>query len=408
MPETLVVVGGGQAASSLVAGLRAAGDSRPVVLVSEEPDPPYRRPPLSKGYLAGGTPAERLAIRPERWYAENGVALRLGQRVEAIDRAARTVRLAGGEALGYARLALATGASPRRLPDSIGGGLAGVHVLRSRADADALGGELAPGRRIAIVGGGYIGLEAAASAAARGARVAVVEMAERILQRVAAAETSAWFRELHAGHGVAIRESTGLRRIAGEGGRAVAVELDDGETLAADAVVVGVGVRPNDGLAAAAGLAADDGILVDEFCRTSDPAIVAAGDCARFPWRGGRVRLESVQNAQDQGAAAARTLAGAPEAYRPIPWFWSDQYDAKLQIAGLNTGYDATATRPGRRDGALSVWYYRGDALLAVDSMNDAASHAAARRLLARGTSPPRAHVADPALDLKTLAPRER
>jgi len=303
-------------------------------------------------------------------------------------------------------LALTTGSTPRRLPTAIGGDLAGVFTVRSLEDVDAMVRDFAPGRSVLVVGGGYIGLEAAAVAAKLGLRVTVLEMADRILQRVAAPATSDFFRALHQDNGVEIRESTALETLIGEQGRVTGARLAAGEVIEVDFVVVGIGILPNDGFAEASGLAVDDGILVDAACRTSDPAIVAAGDCARFPLNGGLGRLESVQNAVDQGEAAAESLTGAAIDYRPAPWFWSDQFDVKLQIAGLNTGFETTVTRPGKREGALSVWYYRGTELLAVDAMNDGATYMIASRLLKAGASPTPEQVADPSLDLKTLLAR--
>ncbi len=403
MTGTLIVVGGGQAAISLIARLRDLGDGRPVVLISEEPVPPYQRPPLSKKYLLGEMDLARLLLRPERWYDEHDVTLRLGCRVEAIDRSAKTVVLADGERISYDRLALTTGSVPRRLPAAIGGDLGGVFTVRSLGDVDAMARDFAPGRSLLVVGGGYIGLEAAAVAAKLGLKVTVLEMAERILQRVAAPATSDYFRALHEAHGVRIRESTALGELIGEAGRVTGARLASGEVIEADFVVVGIGIRPNDDLAKRAGLAVDDGILVDAACRTSDPEIVAAGDCTRFPLGDGLGRLESVQNAADQGEAAAESLAGRDVAYRPAPWFWSDQFDVKLQIAGLNSGYETTVVRPGKREHALSVWYFKGGRLLAVDAMNDGAAYMIATRLLAAGRSPAPERIADPALDLKTL-----
>ncbi|MBL6600726.1 MAG: FAD-dependent oxidoreductase [Alphaproteobacteria bacterium] len=403
---TLIVIGGGQAAVSLIAKLRDLGDTRPITLVSEETVPPYQRPPLSKKYLLGEIDLARLLIRPERWYEDHDVTLRLGVRVERIDRAAGCVNLSNGESLTYESLALTTGSTPRRLPLAIGGDLAGVFTVRSLEDVDAMVRDFAPGRSVLVVGGGYIGLEAAAVAAKLGLRVTVLEMADRILQRVAAPATSDFFRALHQDNGVEIRESTALETLIGEQGRVTGARLATGEVIEVDFVVVGIGILPNDGLAEASGLAVDDGILVDAACRTSDPAIVAAGDCARFPLNGGLGRLESVQNAVDQGEAAAESLTGAAIDYRPAPWFWSDQFDVKLQIAGLNTGFETTVTRPGKREGGLSVWYYRGAELLAVDAMNDGATYMIASRLLKAGASPTPEQVADPGLDLKTLLAR--
>ncbi|MDE0808480.1 MAG: FAD-dependent oxidoreductase [Alphaproteobacteria bacterium] len=403
MTNTLIVIGGGQAAVSLIAKLRGLGDNRAIVLVSEEPVAPYQRPPLSKKYLLGEMDLARLLIRPERWYADNNVTLHLGVSVAEIDRIERVVVLSNGDRIVYEGLVLTTGSTPRVLPAAIGGDLSGVYTVRSLGDVDAMAHDFSPGRSVLVIGGGYIGLEAAAVAAKLGLKVTVLEKAMRILQRVAATETSDYFRALHWKNAVQIREDTGLKRLLGVDGRVTAVELDTGEIIEIDFVVVGIGVRPNDGLATAAGLKTDDGILVDGACRTSDPAILAAGDCARFPLGDGLGRLESVQNAVDQGEAAAESLAGHDVDYRPAPWFWSDQFDVKLQIAGLNTGYDRTVERPGKREGALSVWYYRGDRLLAVDAMNDGATYMIASRLLKAGRSPSVEQITDPTLDLKAL-----
>jgi 3-phenylpropionate/trans-cinnamate dioxygenase ferredoxin reductase subunit len=264
--------------------------------------------------------------------------------------------------------------------------------------------EFRPGARVLVVGGGYIGLESAAVAASRGLRVTLVEMAPRILQRVASAATSDYFRELHRAHGVDLREGAALRRLEGRDGRVVAAVLEDGEPLPVDFVIVGIGIAPDTRLADAAGLATDNGIAVDALCRTSDPAIFAAGDCTSFPWRDGRVRLESVQNAIDQGEHAAACMLGGTAPYRPSPWFWSDQYDCKLQIAGLHAGHDRTVTRPGARPGSQSVWYYAGDRLVAVDAMNDPRSYMTGKRWLEAGASPDPARIADPATDLRELA----
>jgi 3-phenylpropionate/trans-cinnamate dioxygenase ferredoxin reductase component len=403
LTNTLIVIGGGQAAVSLIAKLRALGDDRPITLICEEAVVPYQRPPLSKKYLLGEMDLARLLIRPERWYSDNDVTLRLGVRVDRIDRPDKSVSLSNGEQLDYARLAITTGSTPRALPASIGGDLKGVFTVRSLEDVDAMARDFSPGRSVLVVGGGYIGLEAASVAAKLGLKVTVLEMAERILQRVAAPETSDYFRTLHTTHGVRIRELTGLRRLIGVDGQVTGGELDNGEIVDIDFAIVGIGIRPADELARSAGLEVEDGILVDASSRTSDPAIVAAGDCARFPLGDGLGRLESVQNAVDQGEAAAETLAGHDVTYQPAPWFWSDQFDVKLQIAGLNIGYDRTVSRPGKRAGSLSVWYYEDDRLLAVDAMNDGASYMIASRLLKAGRSPGVDQIADPDLDLKTL-----
>jgi 3-phenylpropionate/trans-cinnamate dioxygenase ferredoxin reductase subunit len=397
----VVLVGGGHAAAAFANSVRRAGYEGHVVLVSEEPVPPYHRPPLSKKYLADGLPVEQILIRAAAWYDEQRIELRLGQRAEAIDRQARCLRLAGGEALNYSQLVLLTGARPRRLAADIGGDLQGVLVMRSLADADAMAPHLVAGRRLLVVGGGYIGLEAAAVASGKGLQVTLLEAAPRILQRVAAAATADYFRSLHRAHGVEIREGVALRRLLAEGDRVRGAELQDGHTIDADLVLVGIGVDANVELAEQAGLDIDNGIAVDEFCRSSDPAILAAGDCCSFPFRGRRIRLESVQNANDQATVAAHTVAGKTMAYAALPWFWSDQYDTKLQIAGLNQGFDDAIVRAGKTERSLSVWYYQGDALLAVDAINDAAAFVTAKKLLERGASVAKTSVRDPAAMFK-------
>ena len=397
--ERIVVVGAGQAGASLVARLRANGHQGPVTLIGAEPVPPYQRPPLSKKYLLGEMALERLYLRPESHYAENAIDLRLNETVTGIDRQGREVT-AGGRQLGYDRLVLATGSVPRRLPARIGGDLAGVHVVRSLADADAMAPDFVAGRHVLIVGGGYIGLEAAAVAAMKGLKVTLVEAADRILGRVACTETADWFRNLHRRHGVDIREGTALERLTGNG-RVTGAVLGDGTELSVDFVIVGVGITPDTSLAEAAGLAVDNGIAVDAHGRTDDPAIRAAGDCASFPHDGGRLRLESVPNAIDMAECVADNLCGRDTPYVPRPWFWSDQYDVKLQIAGLGAGHDRVVVRDAGR--ARSHWYYRGDRLLAVDAMNDPRAYMVGKRLIEAGRSAPPGSVTDPETNLKSL-----
>jgi 3-phenylpropionate/trans-cinnamate dioxygenase ferredoxin reductase subunit len=396
----VVIVGAGQAGASVAARLRARGFDGAITLIGEEPAPPYQRPPLSKGYLLGEMDEARLWLRAPGFWEEHGIALRLGIPVGAIDPAARTVTM-GDEVLSYTDLVLATGSTPRRLPAAIGGDLAGVYTVRTLADVDAMRTEFLAGRRLVVVGGGYIGLEAAAVAAKLGLHVTVLEMAPRILQRVAAPETSDHFRALHRAHGVTILEETGLDRLLGEG-QVSGVRLKDGRDLPADFVIAGVGITPRTALAEAAGLAIENGIRTDEMGRTSDPHVWAAGDCASFPWKGGRIRLESVGNAIDMAEVVADNITGAGQPYEAKPWFWSDQYDCKLQIAGINTGYDSIVTR-GPEGEAVSFWYYRGDTLQAVDAMNDARGYMVGKRLIDQGRSPEKARIADLGTVLKDL-----
>jgi len=397
----VVAIGAGQAGAALAARLRSGGHAGPITLIGEEPILPYQRPPLSKGYLLGEMGADRLTLRSADFYAEHNIALRLGAPVSAIDPKARTVTL-GTETIRYDDLVLTTGSVPRRLPAAIGGDLAGVYTVRTIADVDAERAEFSPGRRLVIVGGGYIGLEAAAVAAKLGLDVTVLEMAPRILQRVAAPETSDYFRALHTAHGVKILESTGLERLLGEAGRVTAARLTDGREIPADFVIAGIGILPATQLAEAAGLVIENGIRTDSHGRTSDPHIWAAGDCASFPWQGGRLRLESVQNAIDQADLVADNILGADKDYVPMPWFWSDQYDCKLQIAGLNTGYDRIVTR-GPDGAAVSFWYFKGDRLLAVDAMNDSRAYMVGKRLLETDRGVDAGAISNPATNLKSL-----
>lgn len=395
----IVVVGAGQAGSSLVAKLRKNGYDGSITLIGEESAPPYQRPPLSKAYLLGDMALERLYLRPESFYAENGIDLHLSQTAVSIDRSDKVV-IAGGKQFTYDQLALTTGSVPRHLPPAIGGALGGVHVVRTLADVDAMEPAFREGARALIVGGGYIGLEAAAVARKRGMSVTVIEMSDRILQRVAAPETSDYFRALHVGQGVEIREATGLDRLVGDDHVTAAI-LADGTELPVDVVIVGIGISPATELAEAAGLELDNGIRVDEFGRTSDPSIWAAGDCASFPYKGERIRLESVPNAIDQAEIVADNMMGAEKPYVAKPWFWSDQYDVKLQIAGLNAGYDSVVSRVS--DGSASFWYFKGDTLLAVDAMNDPRGYMIGKRLIEAGKTAPKDVLADPAADLKPL-----
>ena len=398
----VVVVGAGQAGASLVAKLRTQGYQGQITLIGAEKVPPYQRPPLSKAYLLGDMVQERLYLRPAEFYADQDISLRLDTRVTGIDAAAQTVTLSDGEDLRYDHLALTVGAHPRTLPAAIGGMLDGVFTVRDLSDADAMTPAFTAGKKVLIIGGGYIGLEAAAVASKLGLQVTLVEMADRILQRVAAPQTSDYFRALHLSHGVEIREGVGLDRLLGDTAVTGAV-LTDGTELEIDFAVVGVGINPATILAESAGIDVSNGITTDSHGRTSDPRIWAAGDCASSLFHGQTIRLESVGNAIDQAEVVAVNIAGGDQAYAPKPWFWSDQYDCKLQIAGLNIGYTDVYTRMGEARGVQSNWYYKGDTLLAVDAMNDARNYMIGKRLIEAGRSPDPALITDPATDMKAL-----
>ena len=396
-----VVVGGGQAGASLVAKLRSFGFDGNITLIGAESVPPYQRPPLSKAYLLGEMEEARLYLRPLEFYADQSITLRMGTRVVAIDAANKLLTLEGGEAVSYDALALTTGSHPRTLPAAIGGELDGVYTVRDLQDADAMAPEFVDARSVLIIGGGYIGLEAAAVAAKKGLKVTLVEMASRILQRVACPETSDYFRALHTEHGVNICEGVGLDRLLGDG-RVTGARLTDGTEIDVDFAIVGVGITPASILAESAGLTIDNGIATDIHGRTSDPHIWAAGDCASFEFGGARIRLESVGNAIDQAEVVAQNMMGGDVTYDAAPWFWSDQYDCKLQIAGLNTGYDTVYQRKGEH-GGQSHWYYRAGQLIAVDAMNDPRDYMVGKRLIEGGKSPDPALIADPATDMKAL-----
>lgn len=397
----IVIIGGGQAGAALAAKLRGLGHDGPITLICAEPDLPYQRPPLSKKYLLGDMAREQLYLRPESFYQDQDITLMLGRPATRIDRPGRQVLLQDG-AVPYDHLALTTGSRPRLLPPAMGGDLPGVYALRGLADIDRIAPEFQPGRRVLIVGGGYIGLEAAAVAQKLGLTVTLAEAAPRILQRVAAPQTSDYFRDLHQAHGVTIREGIGLDRLTRDG-RAITASFADASQISVDFVITGIGILPDDALAAAAGLACDTGITVDAQGRSSDPQIWAAGDCTRLPYRGQMIRLESVQNAIDQAEAVAANMLGHGTDYIPNPWFWSDQYDIKLQIAGLNTGHDRVAARPGATPASRSHWYFAGDQLLAVDAMNDPRAYMIGKRLIEASRSPLPDQITDPGFDLKSL-----
>ncbi|TCD13503.1 NAD(P)/FAD-dependent oxidoreductase [Oricola cellulosilytica] len=400
MPHT-VIIGGSHAAVAAAAALRHHDPDMAITLVCEESELPYQRPPLSKSYMSGDMSLARLRLRPAEWYSDNHIDLKLGVAATSIDRSEKLVRLAGDTTIPFDTLVLATGASARRFPANSGGELPNVRVMRTLDDANELMETMKPGRKLIVIGGGYIGLEAAAEAAKKELEVTVIEAADRILKRVACRETADAFRALHAAHGVTVMEDTQIARINEKDGVAVSVTLSDGRELPLDLAVVGIGISPNAELAEAAGLEVAVGIAVDEHGRTSDPSIYAAGDCTILPFQNMPTRLESVQNAHDQAAAVAANIAGIATVYDPHPWFWSDQYDLKLQIAGLNRGYDSVIVRPGKREGSVSHFYFRQGRFIAVDCLNDAATYAMSRKLLEAGAEITADQIADEGFDLR-------
>ncbi|MEO9328945.1 NAD(P)/FAD-dependent oxidoreductase [Gordonia aurantiaca] len=379
-----VIVGASHAGAQLSAQLRSSGWAGEIVMIGEEPYLPYHRPPMSKTYLANSVGIDDLLIRGAEFYEQKAIEFRRG-RVERIDRDAQRVFLAGGESLSYDRLALCVGARPvaLRIP---GADLAGVYYLRTAEDVEAIRADVPGSTRAVIVGGGYIGLETAASLRKLGLDVTVVEAADRVLKRVTAPEVSGFFQRVHEAEGVRIRTRAAVEGFEGSG-RVTGVHLADGERIPADFVIVGIGVRPNIELAQEAGLAVDDGVVIDAQGRTSDPLVTAAGDCANYDdARYGRLRLESVPSAGEQAKVAAATMCGKDAAIAALPWFWSDQYDLKLQIAGLNTGYDEVVLRGDpATEREFACFYLREGELIAADCVNRPQEFMFAKRVLSQG-----------------------
>jgi 3-phenylpropionate/trans-cinnamate dioxygenase ferredoxin reductase subunit len=400
MQERLVVIGGGQAAVQAIQSLRQGGFAGSIALIAEEPHLPYQRPPLSKKYLAGAFERERLHLRPESFYATRDVDVHLGVRADELDVRAGRVRLANAQSLAFDRVLLATGSRARRLAVP-GAHLRGVHHVRTIDDVDAIRAELKPGARVVIVGAGYIGLEIASIVAELGCAVTVLEAAERVLSRVMCAETAQFFADYHAARGVAIRCATQIAELRG-GDSVTAVVSATGESFACDVVIVGIGIVPNVELAENAGLPCDNGIRVDACARTRDERIVAAGDCTNqpHPFVGRNVRLESVNNAIEQAKAAAASVLGQEQPFADVPWFWSDQYDLKLQIAGLAIDYDQVVQRGDMRTRSFATYYLRKERLVAIDAVNSPRDFMQGKKLLASGVDVPVEVLADAQTDL--------
>ena len=398
--SAIIIVGGGQAAGQAAASLRQEGFEGRITLIGDEPHIPYQRPPLSKQYLAGEQGLERVHLRPDKFYADKGIAIKPGVRVEGIDRAARRVATSEGQNLAYDSLLLATGSLVRRL-HLPGSELEGVHYLRTIADADAIKTDMAPGKTAVVVGGGYIGLEVAAVCVAAGMKLLVLEMEQRVLQRVTTPAMSAFYQGLHEGRGVQIRTNARVTGFGGEG-RVAAVQCGE-RSFAADLAVVGIGILPDTTLAEAAGLDCGDGILVDERCRTSDPNIYAAGDCTNHPnpLLGRRLRLESVPNAMEQARVAAANLCGKERRYAAVPWFWSDQYELKLQMAGFSSDGEEAVVRGEADANQFAVFYLKEGAVVAADAVNSPKEFMLCRRLI--GQRVDTAALANPETDLKSL-----
>jgi 3-phenylpropionate/trans-cinnamate dioxygenase ferredoxin reductase subunit len=403
----ILIVGAGQAGVQIAESLRQEGFAGELLLIGDEPHPPYQRPPLSKKWLLEPGVHSTLSLRGAEALVRRRIELRLDTHVSAIDRAASQLQLANGERLAYSKLALATGALARALPLP-GAALEQVLSLRSIADSAAISAALrrcaAAGRPVVVIGGGFIGLEVAAGARKLGAEVTVLEGLPRLMSRVTAPIVSEAFERLHRAHGVELVFGAQVTALLGSAGVVEAVHTADGREYPAGCVVVGIGVVPDDRLAAAAGLACERGIIVDDCARSSDASIVAAGDCTARRLPDGRLlRLESVQNAVEQAKSAASALMGRERPFRAAPWFWSDQYDIKLQITGLSARHDHIAIRGSVEEGRFSVFHYKGGKLIAVDGVNRPGDQMAARRLIAMGVSPSPEQAEDPSFDLKSL-----
>ena len=401
MTSTILIIGGGQAGAQAIDTLRREGFEGRIVLVSEERELPYQRPPLSKKFLAGELAADRLPFRHQSFYDEHRIELKLGMRAIRLDPAARRVALSNGEEVVYDRLLLCLGAISRQLTCP-GSELPGVHYLRGISDVPGIQEGLKPGARTVIIGGGYIGLETAATARKMGCAVTVLEMADRVMNRVVASNVSEYFAHEHRSQGIKLICNTRVVRLEG-GTRVERVVCADGSIHEADTLVVGVGAVANMQLAAEAGLQCENGIVVDEYCRTTDPLIYAAGDCTYHPSLrfDMRVRLESVDNAFEQAKAAARNLLGRPTVHDRVPWFWSDQFDNKLLIVGLSQGHDQQITRGDPATRCFTVCYLKGGELQAVEAVNHAKDYMAARKLIAERARPDPNRLADPKVAMK-------
>jgi 3-phenylpropionate/trans-cinnamate dioxygenase ferredoxin reductase component len=410
MSEPLIVIGASYAGLQIALSARSAGHDGAILLIGDEPYLPYQRPPLSKGFLTGKVAESTLPIRPLQVLEQNRIEPLTGVRVTAIDRAARRVTTSDGRSFAYGKLGLAVGCRPRLLPVA-GADLDGVLYLRTLDDAIALKARMPEAQSVAIIGGGFIGLEIAASLAQLGKEVTVIEALPRVLARALPVRLSEFLSQTHSRAGVRLLTQTTVRALEGDAGHVRSVLLSDGTRCPADFAIVGIGVVPNVELAGAAGLSCQDGIVIDAYARTDDPTIVAAGDCTRHPNRfapTGPIRLESVQNALDQAKTAGATLAGVLKPYDAVPWFWSDQYDLKLQMVGLSEGHDEAVMRGAPEEQKFSVFYFRQGALIGIDSINRPGDHMAGRQLIPAGTPLTPQQAADPNFDLVKLVTAAR
>ncbi len=402
----VLIVGGGHGGAQTAILLRQLGFTGSIGIIDADPNLPYERPPLSKDYFSGEKAFERLLLRPETFWTERDIALLFNRRVTKVDAEAHEVTLAGGDVYHYGKLVWAAGGSARRLPCA-GGEAPGVHVVRNRADVDAMLAELPDVARVAIIGGGYIGLEAAAVLSKFGKEVVLLEALDRVLARVAGPDLSTFFEAQHRAHGIDLRTGVSVETIeTGEDGRASGVRLADGELIAAQMVIVGIGIIPETGQLIAAGATGGNGVDVDAYCRTSLPDIYAVGDCAAHEngfAEGQRIRLESVQNANDQAKVVAQDIIGDPRAYDAVPWFWSNQWDIRLQTVGISAGHDETVTRGDPASGSFSVVYLKQGAVIALDCVNAVKDYVQGRAHVIARAKLDSARLADASVPLKEV-----
>lgn len=403
----VLIVGAGHGGAQATIALRQLGFEGSIALLGDEAEPPYERPPLSKEYFSGEKSFERILIRPATFWGDRDVALLLNRRVTNVDAAEHRVTLADGSQLSYGKLIWAAGGAPRKI-NCPGYDLAGVHGVRTREDADAMLGEIESVNQVVVIGGGYIGLEAAAVLSKFGKQVTVLEALDRVLARVAGEPLSRFYEAEHRAHGVEVRLNAAVTALEGDNGRVTGVRLGDGSLLPAQMVIVGIGIIPAVEPLIAAGAAGQNGVDVDEFCRTSLPDVYAIGDCAAHVNSfadGARIRLESVQNANDQATTAVKSIVGQEQAYHAVPWFWSNQYDLRLQTVGLSTGFDAIVQRGDPAARSFSIIYLRDGKVIALDCVNSTKDYVQGRALVTKSIAPAAEDLANPEIALKSLVP---
>ena len=400
MPD-IIAIGGGQASFSFINKLRLLGYKKSVTLVCGENFLPYQRPPLSKKFLIGDFEKERLFLKPQSFYDENNIEVIKGQKVKAIDRKTSKVLLDNGQSLEYKKLFLGLGSKPRLLPQMLINGISDIHYIRNIGDVDLIINKFLSKRKILILGGGFIGLEVASVARKLGKKVTLIESEERILKRSSSEKVAKYIKDIHLTNGVIIKERTTVKKIISNKQEFLGILTNNGEEIFADFLIAGVGIEPNTIIADDAGLHIDNGIVVNENCRTNDPKIYAAGDCVSFPFNNSLIRLESVGNAIEQSEIAAENVLGNILEYQPIPWFWSDQYDVKLQIAGLNKGYDKVFQRID--NDKSSFWYYKKDKLISIDAFNDPRSYMVGKKFLELKINPNPKDIVSTKIDLKNF-----